>query len=331
MQEHEQEVNLSDYVKVILKRKKTIFLIFLATTIAAAIISFLMPKSYEISMIIEPSLEITKGNKQLYLDSPKNIAAKIRGEAFNLSVLRISNVDPGRKKLSLKVTQPKDSTLVKISIEEPKSKIDTGVRLLNNLFIKMTETYQSHIDYKKEMFTKEAAVVSNIIESKKDSIALREKELKILEEREASLLGELKIVKENSEKLIAQRDALLIDKTNKNGMSSLLYSNVVQQNISYFSTLSDQLMSLKSRKENLLNEIECLNKDIENLKTQIDTIGLQKNQIQNIKFVQKPQALPFPVRPKKMKNIAVAGILGLFLGVFIAFFREFWEKEMKNG
>jgi len=34
----------------------------------------------------------------------------------------------------------------------------------------------------------------------------------------------------------------------------------------------------------------------------------------------------YPIKPNKKLNIAIAGVLGLFVGVFVAFFIEFWQK-----
>jgi len=34
----------------------------------------------------------------------------------------------------------------------------------------------------------------------------------------------------------------------------------------------------------------------------------------------------YPIKPNKKLNIAIAGVLGLFVGVFVAFFLEFWQK-----
>ena len=33
-----------------------------------------------------------------------------------------------------------------------------------------------------------------------------------------------------------------------------------------------------------------------------------------------------PIKPNKKLNIAIAGVLGLFIGIFVAFFMEFWQK-----
>ncbi|RKY33421.1 MAG: hypothetical protein DRP69_06335, partial [Candidatus Duberdicusella sinuisediminis] len=39
---------------------------------------------------------------------------------------------------------------------------------------------------------------------------------------------------------------------------------------------------------------------------------------------------PEPLKPKKKLVIAVSIILGSFLGVFVAFFQEFWQREAKK-
>lgn len=41
-----------------------------------------------------------------------------------------------------------------------------------------------------------------------------------------------------------------------------------------------------------------------------------------------PALVPIrPVGPRKMLNIAIAGVLGIMVGVFIAFFKEYWRKS----
>jgi uncharacterized protein involved in exopolysaccharide biosynthesis len=34
-----------------------------------------------------------------------------------------------------------------------------------------------------------------------------------------------------------------------------------------------------------------------------------------------------PIKPNKKLNILITGVLGLFVGIFVAFFLEFWQKE----
>jgi uncharacterized protein involved in exopolysaccharide biosynthesis len=34
----------------------------------------------------------------------------------------------------------------------------------------------------------------------------------------------------------------------------------------------------------------------------------------------------YPIKPNKKLNILIAGVLGLFVGIFVVFFLEFWQQ-----
>ena len=51
----EDEINLRDYINTILKRKKLILSVFFVAVVTTAVVSFLMPKVYEVSMLIAES------------------------------------------------------------------------------------------------------------------------------------------------------------------------------------------------------------------------------------------------------------------------------------
>lgn len=51
------------------------------------------------------------------------------------------------------------------------------------------------------------------------------------------------------------------------------------------------------------------------------------NNIEGIKVLEKPEAPSSPVRPRKKLNIAVAGVLGLMVGVFAAFTVDYCRRN----
>ena len=51
------------------------------------------------------------------------------------------------------------------------------------------------------------------------------------------------------------------------------------------------------------------------------------NNIEGIKVLEKPEALSSPVKPRKKLNIAVAGVLGLMVGVFAAFTVDYFRRN----
>jgi uncharacterized protein involved in exopolysaccharide biosynthesis len=327
-QVQEDEIDLRDYINVIIKKKKLILGIFLASVIFTAIISFLMPKIYDISMLIEPSvLGVTDGGSILYLDSPENIKAKIENKVFELKIIKGLDLYPKINALNLKVSQPADSSLIKVNVEKQAKDIKLGIKILNQLFVELSNVYGSVVESKKNNMEKQISIISNNIETKNNGINLAQQQLKLLDEREPGLLDEITNTKSNMDKLLSKRDILLDKTTQADDMSSLLYSNTIQQNIAYFNRLQNELTNLRVQKESIKTNIENLENDISNIKIEIEKLNLSKDNIHNIGMVQEPQSSLSPVRPNKKLNVALAGIISLMFGVFLAFFVEFWQKQ----
>ena len=55
-QDFEQEINLGEYLAVLIKRKKLILSVVFVFVVATAVTSFRMPRIWDISMIVEPSI-----------------------------------------------------------------------------------------------------------------------------------------------------------------------------------------------------------------------------------------------------------------------------------
>ncbi len=97
----------------------------------------------------------------------------------------------------------------------------------------------------------------------------------------------------------------------------------------------DQIALLEKEKESTEKQIQInllLNYSIQirdSYNELAEKYYILENQILNssnfelIKYPSIPQA---PIKPNKKLNLAISGVLGLFLGVFIAFFTEFWQS-----
>jgi uncharacterized protein involved in exopolysaccharide biosynthesis len=65
------------------------------------------------------------------------------------------------------------------------------------------------------------------------------------------------------------------------------------------------------------SKIELLNQQIGGVNDKINTIAM-------LEVVEPPQASIKPEKPKKRKIVALAGIMGLFLAIILAYLRHFW-------
>ncbi len=119
----EDEIDLWDYFKVLFKRKILVLSIFLLALVTAAIVSFLMPKVYEISSTIQlgsiNDLLIKREEaKEIILN--KNALLSIIKE-LNL------NIDAESLKKCIKVEDITNTNLLKISMKY--SDIDNGIKI----------------------------------------------------------------------------------------------------------------------------------------------------------------------------------------------------------
>ena len=286
-----------------------------------------MPKVYEVSMVIMPIEGIEQHGEisPQFLNFVTTIEQAIKERAFNGRIAKELKLTPKDANIKFNVIQPRFAQLLRISIENTQDRVDMGKAILNQLVKSIESTYGNVAENKKKLYEKDIEITVNNIAVQSSSIKQKQSQLKILEDREKELMVEIKKTADNTEKLISQREGLLKG-SKENDISSLLYTTTIQQNIIYFNQLNNELTSLKSQKEGIPQEIFGIEKDIKNSNISINKIDIQKDDIVKIALIQEPEVSPLPIRPKKMRNVAVAGAISLIWGMAIAIFVELWER-----
>ena len=105
------EIDLMDYVKVILKRKWLILAIFLSAAIVAEVFSFLMPKVYKIDTVLEVGQAAG-----VPIEDPGQVVEKIKGDVYGIFVRGKLGI-PEEKYPKIKTENPKDTRLISLAIE----------------------------------------------------------------------------------------------------------------------------------------------------------------------------------------------------------------------
>lgn len=329
-QEFDKEINLRECIDVIIKRKALILAVFFVSIIAVAVISYATPKSYETSILIEPPvIGINDSGGPIFADSPLSIKARIDAGAFDSNIIKTLELNPQKTKFNLIVSQPKDSTFLKIGLKEPESSKELGIKILNQVLKEINNFYKTAVEFKKNDIDRRVSVISNRVKNADNLIKLNEESLKIIEGREKGLIGEVKDTRTNTEQLLIKRSVLLEKKIPGDDISSLLYTNIIQQNISYYNQLNNQLAEIKTKKENMSNAIKTLQNEINDSSIEIEKLKSAKESIRNINLITAPQVLSKPIGPGRRKAVILAGILSLMFGTLLAFFIEFLEKSKK--
>jgi len=319
MREHfDDEIQLIDYLRVIWKWKWLIILGTLVCMVVAGVVSLNMPKIYEVSMTIEPGIiGVNRDGKFIYLDSQHNIAGKIKGGLYNRRIQKALNINPLEKGIKFEVGPQKGTNFIKVISEWEKNEVEFGKKALVNLLGFISKEYENIVQQRKGDYEKQILMKQNQIKE-------NEATLKIIQDREKELLPEIKNVKDNTEKIVRERNNVLQHKGNSDDISLLIYSTTIQQNVAYFNQLSNQINDIRTKKE-------IASMKIENLKVQIDRLNLEKSIIKNIRFIQDPETSLSPIKPKKRLNVLLAGVAAFMMMMFLAFFVEYIQKAKSNN
>lgn len=248
MNVREDEINLYDYWKVIVKRKTLIIGLFFVAVLASAAISLSMPKIYR---------------GEVVLKLPVLTAKELISIVGKLDAGKVKNILPKTYHLiaDINFNALKDSTDKLHVFIEAKNKdalsqaASEFVTYLNDIPI-----IKRFVEEERQRFVKQSEELSKVIE--------------------------------HSNKLTATYDKLL-----KTG-------NLIPVGF---------------------NPVE-LHKRVSDLKIEKFMIEQSLQRPKGIEMIENPYILKNPVKPSIKKNIAFAGIISLFVGVFIAFFIEYVKK-----
>lgn len=128
-QEQYDEIDLFDYLKVVLKRKRLILAVFLLAVLGAGLFSYLSPKVYR----IDTTLEI--GSIDGLLENPGQVVEKIDADAYGAVVRQRLNIAE-EEYPEIKAENPKGTNLVEMKIEsaEPE-KARSILREINKIIL----------------------------------------------------------------------------------------------------------------------------------------------------------------------------------------------------
>jgi len=295
----EGEVDIVNWLRVILKRKITILVIFILTVGVTAFFSFRQPKTYKVDAVF--NVTMIGGN-------PVKSADQVIGEAGS-NIYRSSI--KGKFGFS-------DASFPKIKFENPK---DTD-------FVKM-EAVCTDPETVKTIFEE----IIKLIE--KDQIEVTNNKKDFLNGRVELLKKNMEIIKKDIDNLKLRGNLLLVEKKNLEDREKALenlgpYDELDQQlNGSLFSLL-DVREKISAKKE----EIEKNNSQTNNIELQInsfqaefDSLEQQMTEIKPMEIIEAPAISENSTSSRFLFNTVIAAILGIFLGTFLAFSKEWWGKN----
>ena len=296
------EIELIDILNVFVKHKNIIIYGTILITLIAIGISLILPKTYNISAIIEPGKrQITDENGQLveekYIESAASIRETILGGAYDEFIVKKFNIAENEIP-KINVTVPQRTELLDISIKSRKPKL--ALNVLTELIARITD------DLKKKMVFEINRVDSEINISEIESQTALE-QVKLTEKQIYETKNTIIALEDNRRKAMTSNP--------NEAMAVLLYSNDIQERQIYLNDLHDKMKEYEMQSKKSLAKIENLRKKIATIKT--------------AEVYKLPYIPAKSIGPNEWIIIVVAFILGLMVTTMTAFLLEYVETKKK--
>ncbi len=308
----QENTELIDYLGVMWKWKLLIILIAVVCAITSGVVSFVLPKVYQSSAILEvgripgyrgasreqvgPIEDIESVSEVLESDE---MLSEIR-EKFNLQ----TTLGGIRTRLDVEPILGKyigsrlQARLIKITFEgrDPQLTVDVLNTLSNSLIKQHLQEYQASIES-----------LDQEINNSQDEISLQNDYQKVVREQ-------IKV----AERAITET---------KKELSQLSLKNISPLEVLFLrSTLRDQEELIADFHE----EINDVQLSIQHSKNKVVYLNNMRAVSENTELRDKPIKPDGPVRPRKKLNAIIGGVVGLVAAIILAFFFEYLQTVRKR-
>ncbi len=309
----EYEIDLRDYLIVIWERKWIIVGVFVAAIIAAAVYSYTLPDEYRAQALLS------------YQSSPvSNVAREGTGSlALGLPNAKglISVID-SMGNAQAETLNGSDLIRLRVSGTSSPSDLEDGL--------------QATIASVREFLANQMGTqVTERLSTLGDEIQfLRDQRSSLLERIRQRETQRLQALQAQRDQVVQQLDQLMdgssADGTSSPGQATLLAMTAQLQ------VLQGQMARLETSSDAPQPEAgSAYEQRLVELETQIQELALAKRQYERVRdadwsplsVAQPPQSSGAPIGPNRGLNVAIAGVLGLFVGLLLAFFVHYLQSE----
>ena len=356
VQPEEDEIDIKEIIKIILKYKKFIVIFTLLITVLAMIYIFLKKPIYEIQsniMIgqingkpVVSNKEVAEYIKALYKKEIEKKFQKMPNAYLSNIILPKKTdtfltliIDGINNQYDLK----KKNQILKNIQDAYNFKIKKYIILQQNKIQNLNTTLKSIDIIKVNNIKNKIKNLENNIQINNNLINFYKNKIKTLNDKIKFLNNEIKKISYYLNQLIKKNNTSsnLIISTNIMNYQNLLtnlFNQINNLKLEKDQILSQTLPNLENKNQQILNNIYNLKNQLkiqipqekENIKNQIQLINLSIKNTFFTKEIGKPLMFDYPIKPKKKLIIIIAFITGFVFSIFLVFLIEF-IKSLKES
>lgn len=323
---YDDEISLIDLWIILVRRKWVVAGVLLFCVLLGLGWVLLKPPSYQYETTIQIG-EVFTGDSLQPIEPVASVLAKVQETYIPLARARVLNGDaPGGFKLEAR--SPADSELIVLSGEGPPAQQGTYHKLLQGVLEQVQNDLRPRFQAAQKAIERERMSAEAHLQQLKAEASLSQERLKRLDGWTETLDQRLQDTRAELQELRRQRETLLKRPASDSDEGRLIALNGDVANLR--ETISHLQEQLGRRIPEQRNEItRGLKQNVVDQNMQqvhIQGIAARAAALQPTRAVLEPRRLPGPTGTSPVVILALAGVLGLMLGIFAAFFTEFLAR-----
>ena len=333
----EEEMSLQDYIRVLRKRKWTIFKVIITALLAVLIVNFFMPPVYKATTTI--LISQSGAQQAIFGGAESNLIFGGADEIeTQIEILKSYSIAQGvAEKLSADIFEKVKAE----NYEKKKESFGWLINILDRLYLKIKNVVASIIIVNKDK-NNNIEVESHLkdtIKQIRDSVTVNSvKNTNMIEISCENNNPELAAEIANTIAAVFVDKSLIINRSKASEVKKFIEEQLLEKE----KELTEEEEKLQYERLEELPDKELRLARLERavrVSENIYLLLLEKHQEARINevmefgdiiIIDKALAPDEPIKPRKMLNLAIGGILGLMLGVMLVFFMEYMDNTIKN-
>ena len=331
------EISLLDLWLVLVRRRFILVATALACVLAGLLFAFLKPPSYAFTTTIqlgrivelrglgETVASVTPNES---LKPPETVVAKLNtGYIPKILSAYVDEADD-RTAPKIEASSPNQSQLVLIKSKAPEKESELHVNLHKKVMAPLLADHANLISNFRRSIELRVTQATRRYESLSDEARVLVNRVKLLDNTQALLEKQIGQIQDLLSSTASGLERALSEVGDEaKALTFLMVGNEIQQNRTRLAELEERLhIGLPQERGTLEKRMADVKRDMTTQQEQISTIEMGLRSIRETRLIIGPARSLEPVGPGRAVILALAGVLGLILGIFAAFFAEFLTK-----
>lgn len=333
---YDDEISLIDLWIILIHRKWVIAGVLLLCVLLGLAWVLLKPSTYQYGTTIQIG-QVFAGDDLQPIEAVGSVLAKIQETYIPLARGRLLSGDVlGGFKLEAK--SPAGSELIVISGEGSPAQQSIYLPLLQDVVGQVQADLRPRFNAAREATERERDNAESRLEQLKAEAALSQEQLKSLNswtqtvnQRLQAARSDLRSLREQRNELLTRAQATSTDKRLADPRLADTRLIALNGDITGLRESTGDLQEqlgrwIPAQRDEIMRQLKQNHTDQSVQQARIQEVKARQAALQPTRAVLKPQRLPEPIGTSPIVILALAGVLGLMLGVFAAFFTEFLAR-----